>query len=76
MNSFKIWLLIISWALFEPRFLIICSIPLLEKWQLTIEFSASKVNCDVNTLKLVMGEHSSVKKELKISLFSLNSTMY
>ena len=37
----------------------------LEKWQLANKFSASKVECDGNTLL-------SAKKELKFSLFKKN----
>ena len=40
------------------------------------EFSMGKVNCDSNTLFLGMMEHCSAKKVMKISLFSLKSTIY
>ena len=55
---------IVSWALFESGFLIICRMHFLEKRQLANEFSASNcdVNCDGNALL-------SAKKGLKTSLF-------
>ena len=56
-------------------FLIIWTMSFLEKWQLANEFSVSKVNCDDYPLFLGMMEHCSVKKVLKISLFSLKSTI-
>ena len=53
---------IMSWALLEPEFLIIWRMSFLEKLQLANRFSASKVDCDGNTLL-------TAKQELKISLF-------
>ena len=76
-QSFNIRMLII-WpcALFESRFLIIRRMSFLEKWQLAHESSVSKVNCGGDTLLLDMTEHCSPKKVLRISLFSLKSTVY
>ena len=56
-------------------FLIIWTMSFLEKWQLANEFSVSKVNSDDYPLFLGMMEHCSAKKVLKISLFSLKSTI-
>ena len=47
----------------------------LEKWQLANEFSVNKVNYYGNTLLLGMTKYCLAKNVLKISLFSLKSTM-
>ena len=63
-------------SLIRVYVLIIWRISYLEQWQLAYEFTFGKVNYDDKTLLLGMWKHCSTKKELKVSLFFLKSTMY
>ena len=76
-HNLSMQILIISspWALFESSLLIMILVSSIERSTSDIDLSVIKGKSDGNVLPLSTNEHCFIKKELKISLFSLKLLM-